>query len=179
MRLKSSLKLGLSRNTCFFSIIQIMYFLFSTIFTTIFTSLNAQNLNPSYETSEQLEKIARSENSSGQNGTSESWMDELNDYEIMVYQNFLHSSKLYPSKLKLLLKVGLRFNSKVSINFLWRDLIIRIMESQNSQYFWTMTNWYQLLLEKTNRIFFLIWIYSGLILWVHHNLCLVDQLFLT
>ena len=141
-----------------------MYFLFSTIVTTIFTSLNAQNLNPSWETSEQLEKTARSENSgqSGQNGTSESWMDELNAYEIMVHQNFLHSSKLYPSKLKLLLKVGLRLNS--SMNFLRRELIIRIMESQNSHYFWTMTNWYQLLLEKRNRIFSLIWIYFGLIL---------------
>ena len=96
-----------------------MPFLFSTIFTTIFTSLSAQNLNPSWKTSELLEKTARSENSSGQNGTSESWMDGLNAYEIMVYQNFLHSSKLYPSKLKLLLKVGLRLNS--SINFFRRE----------------------------------------------------------
>ena len=69
-------------------------------------TLKAQNLHPSWPTARHL-RTARSGNSSGQNSTRDSWMDELSDYEKMVYQNFALSSKIYPDKLNLLLKEGL------------------------------------------------------------------------
>ena len=85
-----------------------MYFLFSTI---LIASFCAQNFNPSLWKPSHMKRNARSGNSSNQNSIGESWMDELSDEEIMFYQNFALSSKLYPNTLNLLLKAGLRSNS--------------------------------------------------------------------
>ena len=85
-----------------------MYFLFSTF---LMLALNAQNLHPSWPTARHP-RTARSGNSSDQKITRESWMDGLSDYEIMVYQNFALSSKIYPDKLNLLQKEGLRSNRR-------------------------------------------------------------------
>ena len=82
-----------------------MYFLFSAI---LIASSNARNFNPSWKTARQTIKNARSGNSSDQNSTGQSWMDELSDGEIMFYQNFVLSSKLYPNILDVLLKAGIR-----------------------------------------------------------------------
>ena len=132
-----------------------MYFLFSTI---LISSLNSQNLNPSqWTTTRHLKRTARSKNSSDQNITSESWMDGLSDDEIMFYQNFALSSKIYPDKLDLLLKAGFLLKSQRK-----QGLKTLLMESILSQYFQTITNWYQDLWEKINPIFILILIYFGL-----------------
>ena len=72
-------------------------------------TLNAQNIHPSWMTARYL-RTARSGNSSDQNSTRESWMDGLSDNEIMVYQNFALSAKIYPDKLNLLLKERLHSN---------------------------------------------------------------------
>ena len=88
----------------------IMYFLFSAI---LILNLNAQNFQPSWTTARNLKRTARSGNSFEPNGTSESWMDGLNEneiYHIMQQQEFALSAKLYPDKLKLLHKAGLHFN---------------------------------------------------------------------
>ena len=130
-----------------------MYFLFST---TLIASLNAQNFNPSLKKASHMKGNARSGNSSDQNITNESWMDGMSDGEIMFYQNFALSSKLYPNTLDVLLKAGLRSNHLMS-----KGLKL-ITESILSQYFQIITNWYRDLLAKTNPKSFLIWIYSGL-----------------
>ena len=106
--LRKSPNLRLKRNICFFSKIKIMYFLFSAI---LIASSNARNFNPSWKTARHTIRNVRSGNSSDQNITNESWMDGLSDDEIMFYQNFALSSKLYPNTLNLLLKAGLRSNS--------------------------------------------------------------------
>ena len=82
-----------------------MYLLFSTI---LMASLNAQSFHPPWSTSGHLKRTARSDNSSEENSTSETWLDGLSDYERMFYQNFILSSKIYPDKLDFLLKAGLR-----------------------------------------------------------------------
>ena len=94
-----------SKETFVFPKIKIMYFLFSAI---LIASSNARNFNPSWKTARQTIKNARSGNSSDQNSTGQSWMDELSDGEIMFYQNFVLSSKLYPNILDVLLKAGIR-----------------------------------------------------------------------
>ena len=69
------------------------------------TIIHSQNLNPSqWTTARYLKRTARSDDSPDQNITGESWMDGLSDDEIMFYQNFALSSKIYPDKLDLLLK---------------------------------------------------------------------------
>ena len=71
------------------------------------TIIHSQNLNPSqWTTARYLKRTARSDDSLDQNITGESWMDGLSDDEIMFYQNFALSSKIYPDKLDLLLKAG-------------------------------------------------------------------------
>lgn len=78
----------------------------------LMTMIHSQNLNPSQWTTARYPKgTARSENSSDQNISSESWMDGLSDDEIMFYQNFALSSKIYPDKLDLLLKAGFLLKS--------------------------------------------------------------------
>ena len=84
-----------------------MYFLFSTF---LIASSNAQSFHTSWKTARHTIRNARSGNSSDQNSTGESWIDGLSDGEILFYQNFALSSKLYPNTLDVLLKAGIRSN---------------------------------------------------------------------
>ena len=105
--LKKSPNLRLQRITCFSQKLKKMYFLFSTF---LIASSNAQSFHPSWKTARHRIRNVRSGNSSDQNITGESWMDGLSDGEIMFYQNFALSSKLYPNTLDVLLKAGIRSN---------------------------------------------------------------------
>ena len=77
-----------------------------TIFHLFIASLFAQNFRPKWPAVE-LKRSARSEDLSGRNGTAD-WLDSFSDDEKWLYQSFVSSSKIYPDKLDLLLKLGLR-----------------------------------------------------------------------
>ena len=105
--LKKSPNLRLQRIICFSQKLKKMYFLFSTF---LIASSNAQSFHTSWKTARHTIRNARSGNSSDQNSTGESWIDGLSDGEILFYQNFALSSKLYPNTLDVLLKAGIRSN---------------------------------------------------------------------
>ena len=77
-----------------------------TIFHIFIASLYAQNFRSKWPAVD-LKRSARSENLSGQNGTAD-WVDGFSEYEKWLYQSFVSSSKIYPDKLDLLLKLGLK-----------------------------------------------------------------------
>ena len=78
-----------------------------TIFTIFIASLYAQNFRPKWTPGMHLERSARSLDLSGRNGTAD-WVDGFSEYEKWLYQSFVSSSKIYPDKLDLLLKLGLK-----------------------------------------------------------------------
>ena len=77
-----------------------------TIFHIFIASLYAQNFHPKWLPEMDFKRSTRSIDLSGRNGTAD-WLDSFSEYEKWLYQSFVSSSKIYPDKLDLLLKLGL------------------------------------------------------------------------
>ena len=150
------------------------------IFHIFIASLYAQNFHQKWS-GVNFKRSIRSIDLSVRNGTAD-WLDSFSDYERWLYQSFVSSSKIYPDKLDLLLKLGLK-NLRGGIMVVrtgrakpkaWH--VIWISESNKRQFLQITIKTYQDLLEKINLKWILIWIFFGSILWTLQILLLVHHL---